>query len=373
VKEAVRDDLEATHPQRRSGKDAKKRLRLIQVGVGGWGESWSSIARQSDDFDVVAYVDVSRANLDAASGRNGIPPERCFQDLSQALREVEADALLAVVPARVHADTVITALKAGLHVLVEKPLADTMERAREVVAAADRYRRSVMVSQNYRFRRQPRAIRSIVDDGFAGDVGYVNVNFHKAPPFTGIYYLQLPEPILTEMVIHHFDLMRYTLGAEPRRLLARSWRPGWSWFAGNPTVEILVEMEHGVWVNYSGSWVSRGWETTWTGDWRIECSNGEIHWGEGRVSITLQEPARTFKSVYARGMIERSKDLEVELPLTQLEDRWFSLHEFAESIREGREPETNARDNLRSLAMVFAAVDSASKSGEWCDVRRYLQ
>ncbi len=196
-----------------------------------------------------------------------------------------------------------------------------------------------------------------------GEAGYATVNFHKAPPFTGIYYLKLPEPIITEMVIHHFDLMRYLLGVDPVSIYAKSWRPKWSWFDGNPTVEVSVEMKNDIRVNYFGSWVSRGWETTWNGDWRIEGSEGEICWNETGLHVTLQEPTRTFKSVYTRGMTERASTLEPELIPMPLEDRSYSLHEFARSIVEDKEPETSAQDNIRSLAMMFGALDSI-KRGE---------
>ncbi len=103
------------------------KLNLIQVGVGGWGESWASIARQSEDFEVVAYVDVSKANLQRTAAKNGIPSSKCYTDLGRVLKEVDADAVLGVVPANYHSEVAIAALNAGMHVLIEKPLADTME------------------------------------------------------------------------------------------------------------------------------------------------------------------------------------------------------------------------------------------------------
>lgn len=349
---------------------AKRKLRLIQVGVGGWGWSWAAIVRQSEDWECVAYVDVSEDYLKKVATEYGMPSSRCYKDLSHAIKNADADAILSVVPTHYHAQIAIEGLEAGLHVLTEKPLADSMENAKAMVQRAEKHGLKLMVSQNYRFRRAPRTAAKIMRERFAGDPGYVVVNFHKRPEFAGIYYLKLPEPIITEMSIHHFDQMRHILGIDPIRMHVRSWRPKWSWFDGNPIVNALIEMEKNVWINYFGSWITQGWETTWDGDWRIECTEGEVHWHNNTVKVILQEPTRTFKTVFTRNMFERTGILEVELVPMPLEDRWFSLHEFAESIMQDRDPETNAKDNLKSLAMMFAAVDS-SKTGKTVDMKSY--
>ena len=58
-----------------------ERKRLIQVGIGGWGLNWLDHSTTSDDFDLVAYVDVSREAFDAARERHGLDPQRFYEDL----------------------------------------------------------------------------------------------------------------------------------------------------------------------------------------------------------------------------------------------------------------------------------------------------
>jgi predicted dehydrogenase len=107
-------------------------------------------------------------------------------------------------------------------------------------------------------------------------------------------------------------------------------------------------MENGIQLTYFGSWVSLGWETTWDGDWRIECSNGGIHWDKN-LEISSGEPRTSAEE----GLIS--------MPV---EDRHYSLYEFAESISKNMQPETSGRDNIKSLAMVVAALESAKRNKE---------
>lgn len=329
-------------------------LKLIQVGIGAFGWSWARIVKESDYWEAVAYVDLDEERLRKAAIQYNLPKSRCYTDLDEALRRVEADAVLVVVPPAAHAEVAIRSLKAGLHVLVEKPLADTMENAKRVVAEAEKRNLKLMVSQNYRFRRGARTVRRILETGKVGEPSYAVVNFHKAPHFGG-FREKMPHPLLTDMAIHHFDLMRYVFNSDPISLYAETWKPKWSWFEGDPCAVVVVNMEGDLRVTYVGSWVSLGWETTWDGDWRIECSNGGIHWNE-------------IVKVNSKGLKGSFEEESVSMPVR---DRGYSLYEFADAITQNREPETSGEDNLKSLAMVFAALESA-KSGKRILVEDYL-
>jgi len=317
-------------------------LKLIQVGVGGFGRSWTDIVESSECWEAAAYVDISEKALKEAAAAHGMPRDRCFKDLEDALSKVEADAALIVVPPKVHMEIALQSLKADLHVLIEKPLADTMENAKRIVSEADKRGLKLMVSQNYRFRRGARTVRRLIETQRVGEPSYAVVNFHKAPRFRG-FRLKMRHPLLIDMAIHHFDTMRYLFNSDPLSIYCETWRPEWSWFEGDPCAAATIKMKNGVYLTYIGSWVSLGWETTWDGDWRIECSEGGIHWNE-KVKIKL------------KGSMNEATEKFVSMPL---EDRAYSLYEFAESIIKDREPETSGKDNLKSLAMIFASLDSA--------------
>jgi len=333
-------------------------MRFIQVGAGGFGRTWLPRMLKDRTASLAAIVDVDEAALEAARELTGLGPDRCFSDFRTAFDAVKAEAVLNVTPPAVHRDVALAALERGMHVLTEKPLADSMEHAQQMVAAAEAAGRTLMVSQNYRFRSWVRTMRSILDSGSFGRPDNVVVRFARAPRFEGSFRLKMEHPLVGDMSIHHFDLMRAVTGREPVSVYARTWRPEWSWFEHDPCAVALFEFEDGLKVLYEGSWVARGRETTWDGYWAVECSDALIELREDQVHITPAE--------------HRDQDTRVELHQMPCEGQDYSLLEFQRAIAEGRRPESDGRENLNSLAMVFAVMESA-RTGAAVDIADILQ
>ena len=128
------------------------KLRLIQCGVGGFGKGWlQNHTTQSEDFDLAAIVDLSQDNLAAGIEIANLPEEKAFSTLEEALGAVEADVVLTVTPPVEHAQHARLAFAKGLHVMTEKPLADTIPNGKEMIALAKQAGKQLAVSQNYRF------------------------------------------------------------------------------------------------------------------------------------------------------------------------------------------------------------------------------
>ena len=336
-----------------------KTLKIIQVGTGGWGVSWIDKLMKHPNSELVALVDISQDQLDAAVKAYDFEKGKCFTKLSDALKTVQADAALIVVPPRQHRETAEEAFAAGLHVLMEKPLSDTIEDAKAIVAAGEKAGKKLMVSQNYRFKRAPQTARDVIARGLAGDVCTVYINFMKAPLFDG-FRTEMFEPLIQDMSIHHFDQIRGVLGLNPVSIQARSWNTKWSNFKGNPCAQVLFEMDNGAVVTYMGSWVSNGWNTSWDGDWHIQGTGGEITWANNRVTLL---PSNLFGSVFQDGALEKSGRLYFDLLPMEYEERMATLHEFVSSVSEGRQPQTSGADNLYSMAMVLGAAESTKDGG----------
>jgi predicted dehydrogenase len=340
-------------------KTMQKPLKIIQVGLGGWGWSWTQVVLDSPHWELAAIVDLNEELLSKACDTYKLDPKNAFKSLKEAVAHVKADAALVVVPPDFHAQVAIEAFENKLDAMIEKPLAGSVADSFKIVEAAKKHGRKVMVSQNYRFKRAPQTVKSVLQQDVIGKIGSVFINFQKNPPFTG-FRLKMDEPLIYDMAVHHFDQIRGILGLEPVSVTAVSWNPDWSIFDGNAVANALFEMEGGVIVTYTGSWVSRGWETTWDGDWRIQGDDGEIHWANNQVAV---RPINLFKTVFMKGAVESDGQLMVDLKELPEEERWASLAEFANAIRENREPETSGSDNLKSFAMVLGAIESA-KTGK---------
>ena len=326
-------------------------VRLVQVGVRGMGNHWVNVGKRSGEVEVAGYVDVVPANLEAMRAEHGVPPSACYADLGEALREVRPEGVLCITPPQFHRDVAVTALRAGCHVLTEKPLADTWEACREMAAEARRAGRILMVAQNYRYSTPVQTLRAAIAGGGIGRPGQAAVEFFRGPHFGGFRDV-MPYPLVVDMAIHLFDMMRFLLGADPVSLWAQGWNPDWSWYKGDASATVVVEMRsrdegpgagRTVRVTYTGSWCANGGETPWNGEWKVLCEDGCARLVGDRVAVQRRD-GQAWEEVPSVQMERSGQD-------------WL-LHEFVTAVREGRSPQTSAEDNLRSIEMVFAAVES---------------
>ncbi|NIA12687.1 MAG: Gfo/Idh/MocA family oxidoreductase [Nitrospiraceae bacterium] len=318
--------------------------RIIQVGVGGMGRGWTDCVAASKQWEAAAYVDTSKKPLAAAAARHGIPKSLCFTDLKKALKSVEADALLDVTPQQFRKGVCCAAFDQGLHVLSEKPLADNIRNAKAIVARAKQCGRTYMVAQSYRYQPGAQTVKRFVEKGKLGDVGYVGVSFHKGPKFGG-FREEMAYPLVLDMSIHHFDLVRCIFGSDVRAVQATSIDAPWNWNKGDATIMAQLELNAGVCVNYFASWVSTGWETSWNADWRIEGSGGVLLWQQDEVAFSTS-PERKRKVP----MVKMARQYQAYL-----------LEAFGKALDDGIEPETSGRRNLNSLATTYAVVRAAKQ------------
>jgi predicted dehydrogenase len=339
-------------------------MRIILVGVGFWGSGWARVVHEFEHTELVAIVDVDEIALARAGDAIELPAARRHTSLDAALEQVEADAALVVVPPEVHVEVAVQCLEGGLDVLVEKPFAPSVDEAAEIVRRADELGRTVMVTQSFRFKRGPQTVRKLIREGAVGRIEVVEGRFAKAPHFGG-FREEMDEPLIVDLAIHHFDFLRGILGLEPSRVRALSYNPSWSWFHGNAAAFVQFETEDGAEISYTGSWVSKSRETSWDGSWEIQGSEGSIVWEHNRVEY---RPANFGLTVYRKDMLERGDGvMDVPLVALEAEERSGTLLEFVTAKRESREPQASGADNLRSLGLVFGAVES-TRTGDWVEV-----
>lgn len=315
-------------------------LRIIHAGVGGRGVVWTNAVHQMQDYESVAYVDIKPEVLAAEAAKYGISQEKCFSNLEDAVEELEADAMIISTPGPVHAEMCRLALTKNLHILVEKPFTTTIEDAVEIVQEAEKRNLTIMVGQSSRFSPIERTLKKILSEKSMGDLGYSVFVHHRYRPGIGSYQIDMNYPMLIEMSIHHFDSIRSAFGCEAVNILAKSWNPSWSAYKGAAVVSAIIEMENDIWLNYYGSFVSQ----TSFYNWRIECSQGAIGLENGSL-YTLAPKSADRRTINIESF---SQSVEVQM-----------LNMFCEAIKNGVEPETSGKDNLKSLAMVFACIKSS--------------
>jgi predicted dehydrogenase len=334
-------------------------VKLVQIGLGGWGRDWAkAVLPAVPGVEVVALVDADPAMRALAAKNLAVAPDKLFASLDEAVAKARPEAALVVVPLAAHAVVTEAALRQGLHVLVEKPFTETLADAQHLVELAAAKSLHLMVNQNYRYFPAPQTFRRLVAEGALGHVAAMAVDFWKM--FDENYrYFFLAEPLLSDMAIHHFDLMRFILDDEPVAVSAMSWSEPETPYEGRPGAAALIRFKGGVVVSYRGTWISRGPDSVWGADWRIDGSR-QAALGTFRGNQGDRRGADRV-ALYTSAGKGKPASL-VEVPFT---DRAGALAGFRDWVTTGTAPAglSTGRDNLLSLALMHAAIRSAAEGG----------
>lgn len=330
----------------------------MQIGLGLWGLSWArEVLPAVQAAEPVSWVDGDAAARSRAI-EAGLPAERIFASLGDALEAHPADAALATVPLATHAAVCDQALDHGLHVLVEKPFTETLHDAERLASKAADSNRLLLINQNYRHFAHSQKARDVLERGGLGAPQCVRVTFQRL--FDENYrYFFLAQPLLSDMAIHHFDLMRFILQDEPTAVSCQSWSEADSPFEGPPAAAATIRFSKGTVVHYFGSWISRGSATPYGGHWEFDGSDASLV-----MSFRGDQAMRHAQDKFELHTPRNDLKAEAFEPLA-FEDRAGALAAFVGAVDRGEMPATlsTAQDNLKSLALMFAAIRSAEAGG----------
>jgi predicted dehydrogenase len=270
---------------------------------------------------------------------------------------VEPDVVRLVSPPVTHRPLAEASLAAGAHVVTEKPLAPTLDDAVAIADAARAHGRVAMVAQNYRFRRQSRALGALVRGSALGRLQAIRVECRRDLRDAWVsprdWRGRMLHPYLLDMAVHHVDLLRSITGQEIVEVDGRSWNVPDGPFRHDPSVSALLTLADGTPVAYHGTWTEAlRPETSWNGDWELVGSRGRATWTGG-----VRAALRGTVTVSANGAAPR----RAILPVLPALDRLGVLEEARRAISEGDEPECSAEDNLRTLASVLAIARSTER------------
>lgn len=341
-----------------------KKYNIVVAGCGGMANAWIEDALARKNAAIVGLVDIRLESAKAMAERHGL---NCalFADVAEALRNTEANLLFDVTIPASHFQVCSTAMQMGVDVLGEKPMAESMQEARELIAISDRTGRSYAVMQNRRFNAPMRAIRQFIQAGRIGRVGYIGADFFIGPHFGG-FRDAMDSPLILDMAIHTFDQARFLTDADPVSVYCHEYNPPGSWYTGNASAVCIFEMSDGSVFAYRGSWCAEGLPTSWDASWRINGEIGTAIWdGSGEPYAELVKP------VEQTGKFLRDCDrLAIPMDWEGRSGHGGCFDEMFAALDEDRVAEIDCRDNIKSMAMVYGAIDSA-KAGRKIDLRSY--
>ena len=171
-------------------------LRVAVIGAGYWGPNLARNFKAAPDWELAAIVDMDRARAAKLAAAHG--DVAVCGSVRELLDTVDVDAVAIATPAHTHHDIALTALRAGKHVLVEKPLADARAKGLEMVAEAETRGLVLMADHTYCYTPAVLKIRELIADGSLGDILFIDsvrINLGLVQPDVDVFWDLAPHDL----------------------------------------------------------------------------------------------------------------------------------------------------------------------------------
>jgi UDP-N-acetylglucosamine 3-dehydrogenase len=313
----------------------RKKLRVAVIGVGSMGKNHARIYSELKSVELIGVADVSET-LAASIARNyGC---KAFADYSDLLDE-NLDALSIVVPTTLHKKVALDAIRKGINILVEKPIADTVENADAVIKAARNKGVKLMVGHVERFNPAIIKLKELVDSGLLGKL--VSISAKRVGP----YNPRIRDVgIIIDLGTHDIDIMSYLCGERTKKVYAS---------AGSV---VHSHEDHAIITLNFGSGSSGMIDTNWLTPHKVR--NLTVIGSKGIAEVNyIEETLRIFDQEWVRdAKIEKEEPLKLEL-----------LH-FVDCVQHDKKPLVSGEDGRHALAVALAAIESA-RTGKVCEIK----
>ena len=307
-------------------------------------------------FNVVAIASRRRESAEAAAAQNGI--ETVHDSWQELLDDKRVEIVDIAYPPHLQVEIIKEAVKRPhiKGILAQKPLAVTLDDAREAVRVAEEAGMVLSINQNMRYDHSMRALKTLLDRGDLGEPVMAQITMHARPHWQE-FIKGYPRVAILNMSIHHLDVFRFLFGDPDSILVSVRPDPRTEFEHTDGMAFSILQYSDGmraIALDNTFSWIDHGIE------WRVEgtegVAKGTIGWPDypaGSPSTidfaTKKQPGYWFQPRWP--------------------ERWFpqafigTMGQLMKALETGREPELTGKDNLRTMALIEAAYQSA-ESGQ---------
>ncbi|WP_175060124.1 UDP-N-acetylglucosamine 3-dehydrogenase [Thermococcus sp. 2319x1] len=312
-------------------------LRVGVVGVGNMGfhhaRIYSELAREGK----VELVGVADANFERAKAVAEKFRTRAFADYRELVNDV--DAVSIAVPTSLHKQVALEFIENGVHVLVEKPIAESIESAQEIIKAAKNRGVVLMVGHVERFNPAVLKLKEVLDEGLIGKI--VTLTAKRVGPLPP----QIKDVgVIVDLAVHDIDVMSFLLGDKVKSVYAR---------AGSAKNPLELEDYAIIMLNFGD--VTGVVETNWLTPHKVRKLTAVGTGGIAELDYITQKLL-----IYNEEWIKEAK-VDFREPLRN------ELEHFVECIEKGVKPLVSGEEGLHALKVAIKALESA-KSARIVDV-----
>lgn len=295
------------------------------IGIGKMGINHLRIFSQLRGVKIVGIADINEPLLKATAEEFSTHPFTNYKDLL----DLVPDAVSIVVPTSLHKQVAIDALNAGCHILLEKPIANTVEEGREIINCAIQNKRKLLVGHIERFNPAVNILKEIIDDGILGDI--VSISSKRVGP----YQPRITDcGIILDLAPHDIDIISYLYSDRVKEVFAIA---GKTFHRYEDHASIMLKFRN----NNAGII-----ETSWLPPRKIRKLN--VVGDQGVASLDFIEQT----------VVVYDKNWAREANVNKKEPLKNELLYFLSLISNGDTPVVTGEDSLHALAVALAAVEA---------------
>ena len=313
----------------------RKVLRTGVIGTGAMGRNHARIYSESPDTRLIGVADIDEKRATSVAQSYECKAYTSYEDL---LNE-NLDAVSIAVPTILHKKVALDTIDKGINVLVEKPIADTVEHADEIIEAARRKGVKLMVGHVERFNPAIIKLRELIDNGQLGDI--ISISAKRVGP----YNPRIRDVgIILDLGTHDIDIMSYLCGEKIKEVYASA---GSYVHSHEDHAIITLNFENG----------SNGLiETNWFTPYKVRALTVVGSKGIAEVNY-IEVTLRIFDKEWVRdAKIEKEEPLKLELA------------HFVDCIKHNKEPLVSGEDGKYVLEVALRAGES-SRTGKVCQIQ----
>ncbi len=338
-----------------------KTVQTAVIGCGYWGPNLIRNLHEEPRAHVRYVCDVNPARLEAIKRR--YPSVKTVADSRAVFDDPNVEAVFVATPVETHFDLASAALKAGKHVLVEKPLTDSAASARKLIALAERCKRVLMVDHTFLFTAAVQKMKEIVESGELGEIYYIDsvrVNL-------GLFQHDIN--VVWDLGPHDISIANYLLDRAPERVSA----------VGASHVSRQIEDVAYVTLYYPGNLLAH-FHVNWLAPVKVRQmlvggSRKMLLWNDiepsekikvydSGVTVRPMPDGRPDKGDVYKTLIQYRTGDMLAPRLENIEALSRVVAHFLDCIETGREPLTSGRVGLEVIRVLEAADRSMKMHGE---------
>jgi predicted dehydrogenase len=328
-------------------------VRTAVVGLGYWGPNLVRNLQEAPQADVLWACDQQAAALEKIGRR--YPAVALTSDFHEILRDEAVEAVLLATPVSTHFPLAMSALEAGKHVFVEKPLAASVDEAAKLVDAAKAHDRVLMPGHTFLYSPPVLMIREMIEAGELGDIYFISASRVNL----GLH--QRDVSVAWDLGPHDFSILRYWLGEAPTHATALS---RGCVIPGTPDVAFInLEFPSGTIAHLELSWLAptKLRRTTIVGSRKMILYDDTSPSEPVRVfdsGVMLEDPTTfgEYQLTYRTGDIVSPRVAAAE-PLS------LEIADFCTAVRTGAEPRSSSQIGLEVVRIIEAVDGSLNDSG----------